>query len=134
MSKVDFRGKTVSDDDLKEVLKRIARSIGSVHITSGDRGFVPKGGSKTSLHLQHQAVDFGILGLSLEEGFIKLAHASRNIFTKGNSYEVIWHGPYTNTNGPHLHIGRFSKGSGVVFKKEGDCEENKGKYIEVRYC
>lgn len=129
MSLVHYRGKRVSDADVRKVLARIAKTIGPVYVTSGDRGHVPKGGSHTSLHLIHQAVDFGIVGMSLEEGFKRLYRHQKDIFSIGKSYEVIWHGKFTKTGGPHLHIGRYrTNGRGIKWKMEGETKGNKGKY------
>lgn len=57
--------KTVSDDNVKTILQRIANKLGkNITAHSGDRSHVPHGGSTKSLHLQHRAADLHIQGLS----------------------------------------------------------------------
>lgn len=129
MAIINYNGKTISDDDIQDVLVKIATHLGPVNVTSGDRNAVPKGGSKTSLHLVHQAVDFWITGMSLEDTFKKLVEKRYLLFNSSHKYEVIWHGPYTITGGAHIHIGRHVIGAGVSFKKEGTTADTKGKYI-----
>jgi len=128
MAIVNYNGKTVSDDNLKLVLARIAARIGSVRVTSGDRNFVPQGGSNKSLHLANRAVDFYIPGISLQSAYNKLLQNMTFIFDLHHKYEVIFHGSFTNTGGAHLHIGRYDSGSGVTFKMEGTTPESRGKY------
>ncbi|MEM9886189.1 MAG: hypothetical protein AAF849_09875 [Bacteroidota bacterium] len=133
MAKVFLNNYTISDKDLLEVLNKIARHVGNVWVTSGDRKNKkpPKGSPDTSLHRLNQAVDFGIHGLTLEQGFEKLKLKKKLIFNNSSKYEVIHHGKYTNTKGPHLHIGRYSKGKGIIFKIEGISPETKGKYTII---
>jgi len=128
MAIINYNGKTISDEDIKDVLVKIATHLGTINVTSGNRNAVPRGGSKTSLHLINQAVDFSITGMSLEDTFKKLIEKRYLLFNSSHKYEVIWHGQYTITGGPHIHIGRHAMGSGVSFKKEGTSAETKGKY------
>lgn len=130
MSKVLFNGKKLSDKNLQEVLQKISKHIGEVWVTSADRGHVPKGGAKKSLHLLNQAVDFVINDKSKdnETAFLELYQKRNLIFDRKNKYEVIHHGEFTKTTGAHLHIGRYTKGVGVVFKEEGTSPDQKGKY------
>ena len=128
MGVVKYRKYNVSDRELKVIVNKIAKKLGDVWVTSGDRGHVPKGGSKTSLHLSHRAIDFGIVGMTLEQGFKKLYEHRLEIFGTKNSYEVIYHGYHTITGGPHLHIGRYFKNTGTKFKMEGTSAKTKGKY------
>lgn len=124
----------VSDEVLKNTLELIALHIGRVIVTSGDRDFVPKGGSKTSLHLQKRAVDIKIAGMSLEDAFMKLVSKEKDIFDSKSGYEVILHGKFTKVAGPHLHIGRLLKGvSGVHFKREGIAPYNGKSPIYHKY-
>ncbi|MEW6734458.1 MAG: SafA/ExsA family spore coat assembly protein [Acidobacteriota bacterium] len=113
---VSYNGKRVSDPVLRDKLEQIADLFGrNITVTSGDRDFVPKGGSKTSLHLAHRAVDLHVNGLTDAEVFAKLK--SSGILNGG--YEVIWHGTNTATGGPHIHIGRYGDGRASKFKIEG---------------
>jgi len=124
----------ISDTDIVQVLDKISDKIGKIWVTSGDRGHVPKGGSKTSRHLHHMAADFvpeAFLPVMKEK--FKIIFNNRNlIFTTGHRYEFIWHGEHTNTGGSHFHIGRFSKGTGVNFRVEGLTKETSGKYTEYQ--
>lgn len=128
MGIIKFNGKKVSDKNVVGLLEKISHHIGPVNVTSGDRGHVPRGGSVTSLHLIHQAVDFWVSGVNLEDAFKKLIEKRGLIFAGNHKYEVIHHGKYTHTGGPHLHIGRYPTGKGVIFKQEGTTEANRGRY------
>ena len=120
MGKVMFSNKTISDKKVIEVLKRIAKTIGTVVITSGDRSTVPKGGSKNSRHLKHMAADFGISGYGLTQwfGFKEIYKKRKEIFMDGGRYEILFHGKHDLCK-PHIHIGRFTTGSGLSFKTRG---------------
>ncbi len=127
--------KGVSDDHLKTVLQRIADFLKKdVSVHSGDRGHVPQGGSRTSLHLQHRAADFHITGLTDEQAFKELKKAVKSglaqLFDATEGYEFIYHGPHTETEAHHLHLGHYAaKHSGfVVFKTEGLTKETSGVY------
>ncbi len=126
MGVVLYKGKKLSDNTMKGVLTKIAATLGSVHVTSADRNHVPKGGAKDSLHLQKQAVDFGIQGYTIEQGFKKIYEKRKEIFGDTGSYEIIYHGKYTKTGGKHIHIGRFSVGKGLKFYTEGVVLGKKG--------
>jgi len=124
-----YNGKTISDDNIKAVLQKIADTLeGDVNVTSGDRNYVPAGGSQTSLHLQKRAADLSVSGYSLKDAFAKLKEQKATIFDADKKYEVIRHGDHTATGGPHIHIGRFATGTGVSFKVEGLTEVSKGVY------
>lgn len=130
MAEVNFNGKTVSDENIKTVLERVATELEkNVNVSSGDRGSALDVGAGTkSLHLKHQAADFHVEGLSDEEAFKKIQEKKEKIFDADKKYEVIWHGTHTETMGQHVHIGRFDAGTGTSFKKEGVTEDQKGKY------
>jgi len=55
---VNYNGKTVSDSAVRTKLTQISTVLGSITLTSGDRSYVPPGGSKTSLHLAKRAAAF----------------------------------------------------------------------------
>jgi hypothetical protein len=130
MAAVNYNTKTVSDDNVKTVLERVVTELGkNLNVSSGDRGAtLDVGAGAKSLHLKHRAADFHVEGLSDEEAFKQIQEKKDSIFDSDKRYEVIWHGPHTETMGAHLHIGRFDSGTGVAFKKEGVTEDGKGKY------
>lgn len=132
MANVNLNGRTVSDGVLNTVLENIAKYFeADLNVTSGDRTFVPEGGSTTSLHLSKRAADFNITGLTLEVVYLNLRNLGANqVFVAGHAYEFIWHGPHTATTGAHLHLGRISTSTGgyVKFIKEGITPEGSGKY------
>ena len=129
MPQVNYNGKTVSDDNVKTVLGRIATKLGGdVSVTSGDRNYVPQGGSTTSHHIAKLVVDFSVAVFSLGGAFTQLKAHEKEIFDSDRKYEVIHHGAYTATGGSHLHIGRFSEGTGVAWLVEGLEETTKGIY------
>ncbi|MGI9034797.1 MAG: D-Ala-D-Ala carboxypeptidase family metallohydrolase [Pyrinomonadaceae bacterium] len=139
MASVNYNGITVSDKPLRITLQSIADSLGTnLSITSGDRNVaLSMGGKKRSLHLKHQAADFHASGLSDAQVFAQLKAQMNNIFDHSQAYEVIHHGPYTETTGPHIHVGRYGDGRSpaVYFKKEGLTPATKGDYrtgIEVK--
>ncbi|WP_434387848.1 transglycosylase SLT domain-containing protein [Melittangium boletus] len=127
--------KSVSDEHLKTVLQRIADFLKKdITVHSGDRGHVPEGGSRTSLHLQHRAADFHVVGLADDQAFKQLKTAVKNgqarLFDAVDGYEFIYHGPHTETEAAHLHLGHYQgKYSGfVVFKTEGLTQATAGEY------
>lgn len=129
MSNVNYNNKTVSDENVKTVLQRVANQLkGDVNVFSGDRSAVPKGGSKTSHHLQGRAADFSVTGCTLQDVFANLKSKKSDIFDSDKKYQVIHHGSHTATGGAHIHIGRYASGSGVSFLIEGLTAKTKGIY------
>lgn len=108
--RVDYQGHTVSSAGVRALLQRLADLTGrTVRVTSGDRRHVPRGGSRTSLHLHGRAADFAVDGQPLEQTF-ELIRARRQELFAGGAFEVIWHQASTHTSGPHLHAGQFDDG------------------------
>jgi hypothetical protein len=108
---VNYNGKTVSDPVVRKALQRLADFVkGTVTVTSGDRDYVPQGGSRTSWHLQKKAADFKVEGQPLETTF-NILRANAGAILPEDTFEVIWHGQNTNTGGPHLHLGNRAPGS-----------------------
>ena len=129
MPTVNYNGKTVSDENVETVLTRIATQLNAdVGITSGDRGYVPTGGSTTSHHIQKRAADFGVAGYTLPNAFAKIKEKKSDIFDADKKYQVIHHGPHTTTGGAHLHVGRYATGAGVSFLVEGLTASSGGVY------
>ena len=131
MATVSYNTKPVSDDDLKQTLQKVAEAFGKdVQVSSGDRATALTVGAKDgSLHLQNRAVDFHVDGETDDNVYAKLKQNYTTIFTASNRYEVIQHGPYTETLGAHVHIGRYASGvPAVLFKKEGLTADAKGHY------
>lgn len=123
--------KTVSDANVRAVIQRIANALSrNIRVHSGDRNFVPGGGSRTSLHLAKRAADFHINGVTDAEGFRLIKAKFNELFDAAEAYEMILHGEHTATGGPHLHLGRYGNGrSGYVdFKVEGTTPALKGNY------
>jgi hypothetical protein len=128
---VNYNNKTVSDEHLKTVLQRIADLYqNEVKVTSGDRGTALSVGAGTgSLHLQNRAVDFHVVDELDANVYAKLKLEMNAIFDSDKRYEVIHHGPYTETNGQHIHIGRSAAGTaGVRFEVEGLTKKTQGIY------
>jgi peptidoglycan hydrolase-like protein with peptidoglycan-binding domain len=126
--RVFYNGHPVSDSRLRAKMEQIADYFGrNITVTSGDRDYVPPGGSSTSLHLAHRAVDLHVNGLSDAYVFSRLRASG----ILNNGYEVIRHGPFTATGGPHVHIGRYGDGRQSSFKIEGTSPRNRGVYIHV---
>ena len=132
MPSVNFNGYTVSDQTVKDILQNMCDYFqADVLVTSGDRTFVPEGGSTTSLHLNSRAADLHVDGVDDGVVYLNLRNLGYNsVFQSGNGYEFIWHGIHTSTGGPHIHMGRYgSAGVGYVnFKKEGITADGAGKY------
>lgn len=128
--------KVVSDASLKNLLERIANHLDKdIIVHSGDRGHVPTGGSKTSLHLQHRAADFHIQKMTDSDGFKLLKQDYKTLFDADEEWEVIHHGKFTETEAEHLHIGRYGNGrkGKVKFKTEGLSAATRGRYnVEVQ--
>jgi len=49
----------------------------------------------------------------------RIKEKKKVIFTDGHKYEIIFHGKHTKTTGLHIHIGRHTTGSGLLFFTEG---------------
>jgi hypothetical protein len=123
--------KPVSDNHIKSVLQRMADFFGKdISVHSGDRDFVPKGGSKTSLHLHHRAADFHVSGISDAKAYEFLKKNTGKVFDCSQGYELILHGVHTATGGPHLHIGHYDGAyKGIVrFKTEGLVSKTRNVY------
>lgn len=126
---ITYNGKKVSDPVLRNKLEQVADFFGrNITVTSGDRDFVPKGGSRTSLHLAHRAVDLHVQGIPDSEVFSRLKSSG----LLSNGYEVIRHGPNTATGGPHIHIGHYGDNRSSQFKLEGvPGRAGAGQYVRV---
>ena len=127
---VTYQKKT-SDNHIKTVMERLSELLGkTVVVHSGDRDYVPPGGSRNSLHLAHRAVDFHVADLS--DSFIlgKIKANYSRLLDKTEGYELIRHGEYTNTGGPHLHLGHFqgAHAGKVLLKLEGLTSSTSGQY------
>jgi hypothetical protein len=115
--RVNYNGHRVSDATLRRTLQQIADHFRwTINVTSGDRDYVPPGGSPNSLHLKHRAADFHVAGASDGHVFWSL-HGLRHGLLR-RDYEVIWHGPHTQTTGPHVHLGRYGDGRASKFMIE----------------
>ncbi len=132
MASVNFNGKNITDEEVKNVLQAIADTLGrNVNVTSGDRRKpLDVGAGKGSPHLFGRAADFHVQGLTDEIAYQKIKKFHESIFASGFGYQLLWHGPYTETTGQHIHISRFngSTSGTVQCVKEGDRPENKKKY------
>jgi muramidase (phage lysozyme) len=123
--------KSTSDAHLKVVMERISELLGkTVVVHSGDRNYVPPGGSRKSLHLARRAVDLHVPGISDSSVLTSIKGNIDKIFDKSQGYELIRHGEYTNTGGPHIHIGHYdgSHAGSVILKLEGLTPAGKGVY------
>lgn len=136
---VNYGSYRVGDQRLRDVLERIADETSRVvRITSGDRGFVPKGGAGNSLHLINEAVDFHIDGLTDEQAFTLIRMKRREIFgdAEGEAFrfQIIRHGPHTETQAGHIHLGYVPEGRGdntTGFLAEGLGPSGRGRYTIV---
>ena len=105
MGRINYNGHKVSSAPVRAFLEKISK-LGNITVTSGDRDFVPKGGSKTSDHLHHSAVDIHVGGMSDKKLFATLASRSKEFFGNfADGVQLILHGRDTATGGPHVHIG-----------------------------
>jgi muramidase (phage lysozyme) len=123
--------KKTSDAHLKVVMERISELLGkTVVVHSGDRDYVPPGGSRSSLHLAHRAVDLHVPGISDASVLTSIKGNLDKVFDKSQGYELIRHGAYTATGGPHIHIGHYngSHAGNVILKLEGLTPATKGVY------
>jgi hypothetical protein len=137
--KVTYK-KTVSDVSLKLLLVNVAEIVGAdLVVHSGDRAHTPKGGAKKSLHKHSRAADLHAVGVSDAVVFERL-RANKKKLEQCSSigrFQVLRHGPYTKTEGAHIHIGDFHliraevKGTGVEFWTEGLTPQTKGKYSRL---
>ena len=123
--------KTTSDKHLRVVMERLSELLGkTVVVHSGDRNYVPQGGSTTSLHLAHRAVDLHVDGLADADILEKIKANLSRLLDKTEGYELIRHGQYTATGGPHIHLGHYqgAHAGQVLLKLEGLTPQTKGDY------
>lgn len=121
----------VSDEALRNLLQRIADHLNrNITVHSGDRGSLPRGSNRGSLHLQHRAADFHIQNMPDQEGFRLLRQDYNSVFDAAEEWEFIHHGRFTETEGEHLHIGRYgnNRRGNVRFKIEGRTQATSGNY------
>ena len=130
---VSYNGYTVSDPQVRAELDRIAEVTGrDVQVTSGDRNFVPRGGARNSDHLHKRAADFHLQGLTDEAAFALLRRDASTLFSRPMIFQLIRHGPHTQTQGAHIHLGRPTEGGprcGIW--TEGLTPESRGHYDKV---
>lgn len=130
---VNYNGKTVSDDEIKLVLEAMSAYFEKdVNVTSGDRGTpLEVGAGEGSLHLQNRAADFHVDGYDDGTAYLHIKVFASAFFLKGQRYEMIWHGPHTETMGQHLHVGRIgaSENAYIKFRKEGVTSDTTGNYV-----
>ena len=128
----------VSDRRVKDKLQHIAETLGrDIEVNIGDRNSIPKGSSSNSLHLLNEAVDFHVVGLSDAEAFQMMKQDRIAIFgperDEAYRWQLIQHGQFTETGGPHLHLG-FSPPNGPTvlrgFVTEGLSSGKRYKQIE----
>ena len=134
MATINYGTHTISDEEIKNVLQAICDFFeADVNVTSGDRGYVPDGGSKTSDHLAGRAADFHVQGYDDAMAYRLMKAFPAAIFASRNSYQIIWHGGLNPQLKAHIHIGR----SGGVpnnfwglakFQQEGTKQSNIGIY------
>jgi hypothetical protein len=100
----------------------------TVNVTSGDRDFVPSGGSLTSAHLRGDAADFHVQGETDSQVDTELKSSTSPVIT---GFNVIQHGPDTATQGAHVHIDSENRGGDSAptrFEHEGMTPETSGHY------
>jgi hypothetical protein len=135
MASVNFNGHTISSEEVKLVLQAVCDFFqANVFVTSGNRDFVPPGGSQTSWHLSGKAADFYVEGNENSTVFMYMKVFVSNFFKMGNKYEFINHGSYTGTTGKHLHLackGSTNDFGYVEFIEEGLTSSTKNIYKTV---
>lgn len=100
-----------------------------IDVLSGDRNFVPKGGALHSYHLRGQVANLHAEGASDSEVVKYLKDNSLPAFQGIN---VIQHGPFSQTEGPHIHIdSRNEPGTPTTFMHEGMTEGSHGYIIDT---
>ena len=134
---VDYLQHPVSDEHLREVLSRVAQALQTnLEVTSGDRDqALAVGGGIRSLHLKHRAADFHQPPLTDGAVFQRIQDLASSIFASSEAYELIHHGPFTETTGPHVHLGHYPQDAhppGVYCKIEGLTAADRGKYTVIR--
>jgi len=127
---VNYHGHTVTNPTVKQKLTEISiqHASSTVNVSSGDRDFVPTGGSKTSAHLDGNAADFHVQGFTDSQVDANLKSSDSPVKT---GFNVIQHGPDTATEGAHVHIDTENHGGASAptsFKHEGMSPETTGHY------
>jgi len=117
---VEYNGHTVSDPRVREALEQISKYFASatVNVRSGDRNFRPRGSPANSPHLTHQAADIHVMGR--DDSQVKDLLKDPSIASALSGLRILQHGPYTATEGPHIHIdSRRDAGQPARFMHEG---------------
>jgi hypothetical protein len=132
MAKVIYMSKRVSDDNLRQVLERIAVVLDhDIVVKAGDRSRVVNGTVAETSLLRKPAVDFTAHGITLQHVFDTLRRNKTAIFDRGRRYQVILHGRFTDTAQPQIHVERLVSGPALVWFTEGLTRSNTGRYRRV---
>jgi hypothetical protein len=119
---------TVSDYHIRCLLAAIAGELGrNITVHSGDRHkTLSVGAGSKSHHLDGRAADFHVTGMLDEDAFDAIMERADQLPTFPNQrFNLIRHGPYTETEGPHLHLGHYrilekhTAPYSMVFRVEG---------------
>jgi len=101
---VEYNGHEVSDPRVKAGLEAISKYFASstVNVRSGDRDYRPQGSPAHSPHLSHHAADIHVMGKTDDQ--VKQMLKDPMMADALRGLRVLQHGPYTATEGPHIHI------------------------------
>jgi hypothetical protein len=122
---VNYHEHTVSSAEARAMLDRISVQLNRpIDVTSGDRNYIPQGGAINSLHLQGRAADFHVRGMSDQEVFQAL-HGEVGSLDSG--MHLLQHGPFTATEGPHLHLEYRGGKDPATFAVEGLTPQTRGR-------
>lgn len=126
-------GIMISDRELLTLLDAISDELGvTIEITSGDRVAVPSGGAKDSDHLLGRAADIHIAGYPDGDAFMLLRTHRKKVFGSSRmEFQIIHHGPFTKTQGQHIHIGHVVDRNKAGFWTEGSTQAGRGYYTRV---
>jgi RHS repeat-associated protein len=127
---VNYHGHKVSDPRVRNALDQLSEKMGlKIDVISGDRNYIPRGGALHSYHLRGQAADFHADGAS-DSSVIE--YLKENSLPAFEGINVIQHGPYSQTEGPHIHIdSRNDPGTPTTFMHEGMTEGSRGYIIDT---
>ena len=126
---VHYNGHKISDPAVRSQLMEISISIGrTLEILSGDRKHALSfGAGKNSYHLRSRAADFHLDSIADAAAFNSLRQ-NRLI---GNGFGLLQHGPFTETEGPHLHLEHRFSNAPATFGVEGLTPATRGIYSRL---
>lgn len=129
MATVKFMNIRISDEDIRDVLVRIATILNhDIVVRAGDRSRQVNGTVVQGRLLRRPAVDFTVGGIPERFVFDTIRRHKAEIFDSNRAYQIILHGKFTETGRSQIHVERLASGRGLSWFTEGTIRTNAGQY------